>query len=78
MRIYWMCGFVACCLVVAPTPSRAQEMEDIKTYCVEDIERLCKGIQPGGGRILKCLKANTKAMSVGCAQALQKLKGGKS
>jgi hypothetical protein len=78
MRNIWIGGIVAIGLLVAPTASRAQELEDIKTYCMEDIERLCKGIEPGGGRILKCLKANTKAMSVGCAQALQKMKGKKS
>lgn len=78
MRNTWIGGIVAIGLLVAPTASRAQELEDIKTYCMEDIERLCKGIEPGGGRILKCLKANTKAMSVGCAQALQKMKGKKS
>lgn len=67
-------GLVVSCLLGAPMHGRAQEMEDLKTYCLEDIERLCKGIAPGGGRILQCLKAHTKAMSVGCAQALQKLK----
>ncbi len=77
MRIVVACGFAAIAVIVAPTPGRAQEMQDIETYCMEDINRLCKGIEPGGGRILKCLKANTKAMSVGCAQALQKLKGKK-
>jgi hypothetical protein len=77
MRSILLCGFVAVCLAAMPTPSRAQEMQDIETYCMEDINRLCKGIEPGGGRILKCLKANTKGMSVGCAQALQKLKGKK-
>jgi hypothetical protein len=55
-------------------PAKAQ-MEDLRTYCKSDIERLCPGIQPGGGRILKCLKAKKKEMTVGCAQALQKLKG---
>ncbi len=58
-------------------PARAQEMEDLKTYCMSDIKRLCKGIEPGGGRVLQCLKANKKGMSVGCAQALQKLKAKK-
>jgi hypothetical protein len=74
MRILLVSGLVTCCLLFASTPSRAQEMADIQTYCMEDIDRLCKGIEPGGGRILKCLKANKKGMSVGCAQALQKLK----
>ena len=65
-------SLLASCLFAAP--AMAQGMADIKTYCVSDIERLCKGVEPGGGRILKCLKANKKEMSVGCAQALQKLK----
>ena len=68
-------GLIASCLLAAS--ANAQEMADIKTYCMSDMERLCKGIEPGGGRILKCLKANKKEMSVGCAQALQKLKGKK-
>jgi hypothetical protein len=65
-------GFIASWLLVSPVKS--QEMEDLRTYCMSDIERLCKGIEPGGGRIVRCLKANKKEMSVGCAQALQKLK----
>jgi Cysteine rich repeat len=64
-------------LLPAHIPLRSQEMGDLRTYCISDIQRLCKGIAPGGGRILKCLKANKKEMSVGCAQALQKLKAKK-
>ena len=73
-RILCMVLFAACLL---GSSARAQEMADIRTYCVSDIERLCKGIEPGGGRILKCLKAHKKEMTVGCAQALQKLKAGR-
>ncbi len=61
----------------AVVPAKAQEMEDLRTYCKSDIERLCAGIEPGGGLILKCLKAKKKEMTVGCAQALQKLKAKK-
>jgi hypothetical protein len=68
-------GFIASCLLAAP--AKSQEMADIKTYCVSDIKRVCPGIEPGGGRIIKCLKANKKEMSVGCAQALRKLKAKK-
>lgn len=68
-------GFIASCLLAAP--AKSQEMADIETYCMSDIKRVCPGIEPGGGRILKCLKANKKEMSVGCAQALQKLKAKK-
>ena len=55
---------------ILASPVKSQELQDLRTYCMSDIERLCKGIEPGGGRILKCLKAKTKEMTVGCAQAL--------
>jgi hypothetical protein len=69
-------GFIASCLFVVPAKAQAG-LEDIRTYCMSDIERLCKGIEPGGGRIIQCLKTNKKEMSVGCAQALQNLKAKK-
>ncbi len=46
----------------------------VLTYCKDDVERLCAGVQPGGGRILQCLKSHKEEMSVGCAQGLQKMK----
>ncbi|MGV6873084.1 cysteine rich repeat-containing protein [Pseudochelatococcus sp. B33] len=53
-------------------PALAQDNELVK-YCKADIQRLCKNVKPGQGRILSCLKAHGKEMTVGCAQALQKL-----
>ena len=52
----------------------AQQQTDLMKYCRSDIERLCKGVPPGNGQILACLKAHSKEMSVGCAQALQAMK----
>ena len=69
-------GLIASCLLVAPATAQAG-LEDIRTYCMSDIKRLCKGIEPGGGRLIQCLKTHKKEMSVGCAQALQKLKAKK-
>ncbi len=57
------------------TQNAFAQQGDIAKYCKPDIERLCAGIQPGGGRLLQCLKAHPKEISVGCGQALQKLKG---
>ena len=56
-------------------PVLASEESDLKTFCKPDVEKFCKGIPMGGGKLLECLKAHGKEISVGCAQALQKLKG---
>ena len=58
---------------VFAAPAMAQQ-NDLAKYCKSDIERLCKGVPPGGGKIMQCLKAHEKDMTVGCAQALQKMK----
>ena len=47
---------------------------DAMTYCKSDVVRLCPGVEPGGGRIVGCLKAHKMEVSVGCAKALQKMK----
>jgi hypothetical protein len=44
-------------------------------YCKADFERLCPGVQPGGGRIIGCLKAHKEEISIGCGKALQAMKG---
>lgn len=38
--------------------------------CKADISSLCAGIQPGGGRIKACLKANRDKLSEGCKAAI--------
>jgi len=43
-------------------------------YCKADYERLCPGVQPGGGRIIRCLKAHKEEISIGCGKALQAMK----
>lgn len=73
MRIYAI-TFALATTLFAAAPGLAQE-NDLVKYCKADIERLCAGIAPGGGGLMKCLKSHTKEMSVGCAQALQKIKG---
>jgi Cysteine rich repeat len=53
-------GLIVSCLIVAPAKTQAQGLEDLRTYCVSDIKRVCKGVKPGGGRLLQCLKAKKK------------------
>ena len=40
--------------------------------CKADFERLCKSVQPGEGRIVKCMMENKGRVSAGCAAVLEK------
>ncbi|WP_291516469.1 cysteine rich repeat-containing protein [Bdellovibrio sp. ArHS] len=47
--------------------------------CQEDVKKLCPDVQPGDGRIKKCLKDNRENLSQACKekiiQAMKKKKG---
>jgi hypothetical protein len=47
---------------------------DALDYCKSDVARLCPGLEPGGGRIIGCLKEHKMEVSVGCAKAIKKMK----
>lgn len=42
----------------------------VREACKADVEALCPGIQPGGGRIKACLRANKDKLSEGCKSAI--------
>ena len=50
------------------------ERQEVRRACESDLQTLCKGVQPGGGRIISCLKQNYDKLSPGCQQALTKAK----
>src|SRR5882757_8634373 len=41
----------------------------IRAACAEDAQKLCAGVQPGGGRIVVCLKEHKDSLSDRCKQA---------
>jgi hypothetical protein len=47
-------------------------MAILRAGCTEDAQRLCAGVQPGGGRVLACLKEHKDALSDKCKQAAQR------
>ena len=68
--------FILCAIAVltnsllSPQTSSAQAASDPRTACAADIQRLCSGVAPGGGRIIACLKQNSAQVSNGCKQAI--------
>jgi hypothetical protein len=57
----------------APSPMPSQQaVAAARVACETDIQRLCTGVQPGGGRILACLKQHKEQVSDGCKQAVAK------
>jgi len=41
----------------------------IRAACAEDAQKVCAGVQPGGGRIVACLKEHKDSLSDRCKQA---------
>ncbi len=39
--------------------------------CAQDIQKLCSGVAPGGGRIMKCLHEHASEVSAACKERLQ-------
>ena len=59
--------------LLRPQTSFAQtaspQASDARTACASDAQRLCAGVQPGGGRIVACLKEHKDSLSDQCKQA---------
>ena len=55
-------------------PAVAAKQHSGRDVCRADVERLCKGVQPGGGRIAQCLKDNEASVSAECKQHMAKMR----
>lgn len=56
----------------SPQLSRA-EMRSLAQVCKTDVETLCAGVQPGGGRIGQCLREKADQVSAPCKNALSEV-----
>jgi hypothetical protein len=63
-------GAAALGLVVAVIPSDGQGQE---MPCTGEIRTYCPDVQPGGGRIMKCLKEHESKLSPTCMQRMHDL-----
>ena len=51
-----------------------EAVKEAHQACEDDIMTYCGGIQPGGGRIMQCLKANRSHLSLRCKVKLFEVK----
>ena len=51
-----------------------KKLMEAQQACAGDMKKFCKDVQPGGGRILKCLGEHTKELSSACRQITEKAK----
>jgi len=54
--------------------ARAEKAERVREECRADAEKFCKGIAPGGGRILSCLKSREPELQPACAAEFKRAK----
>lgn len=52
------------------SPQMRGEAMTLMQICRSDYDRLCAGVQPGGGRVLACLHEHAHQVSAACGQAL--------
>lgn len=70
MRHLALALVVSAAAAVQSGPVSAQSAVDILTGgCADDAQKLCAGVQSGGGRIIACLKQHKDSLSAKCKQA---------
>jgi hypothetical protein len=55
----------------APPSGEGHDFAKVREACRPDVERLCKDVKPGGGRIRECLKAHAPELSDTCKAAIK-------
>jgi len=55
-----------------PAMSPRQQMAVLRGACGADYRRVCRGVRPGGGQAMQCLKDNFQSLSGGCQRVLSR------
>lgn len=70
MRTYLSIGFMLLATAASAQQLSMSQKMQLRSECGADISRLCPGIAPGGGRLMKCVQANKAQLSKPCAEAI--------
>jgi Cysteine rich repeat len=55
---------------IAPSMASAQDIDGLKSACMSDVVKYCRGVEPGEGRMAQCLILNAKQVSPVCLEAM--------
>lgn len=50
-----------------------KRMESFAQACKADVEKLCKGVEPGEGRIMQCMREHKAELSPACSEKLDRM-----
>ncbi len=53
-----------------------KRIDEVKRACATDIDKLCKGIEAGRGRIAECLNGHVSELTPACAEQMKWLNAG--
>lgn len=56
------------------TPEIRAARKAVREACMDDVHTLCAGSQPGGGKVMMCLKSHKDQVSAGCKTAFEHLR----
>ncbi|MFZ2870635.1 hypothetical protein [Zavarzinia sp.] len=64
---------LAALFLAAASPALAQQAvaKKLRAACAADAKALCADVEPGGGRILQCLKTKQDQVSKDCLAAIE-------
>jgi hypothetical protein len=51
-----------------------QKLRGVHQACQDDVQKLCKDVQPGGGRLIKCLKEHENEVSAECKAKISEMR----
>ncbi len=66
----WLVSFAAVAFIVAPGVALAQTAAE-RQACQADFEKYCPGVQPGGGRVIKCLSEHLDQLTPQCKSVVE-------
>ncbi|MEQ1944196.1 cysteine rich repeat-containing protein [Mesorhizobium sp. VNQ89] len=66
----WLVSFFAAAFIISPGVALAQTAAE-RQACQADFEKYCPGVQPGGGRVIKCLSEHLDHLTPQCKSVVE-------